>query len=353
MKLFRTTIGAIALIISECIILPFQIIAVLIVAHHMITVSARLNTSMSALKILEGRLLMHWFGLRNDPYSLGVAKHLPNYAVKSLLVAIFPLFVFYYVAGWSLIRIPRRGDEVFKELVYSRTEIYDEIMKAWCTKMKKDGYKAQFVHLGAGYDTRSLHLERFDFQGKRFEVDHARVQTIKRKAYEKSETCRASAKENITFIAVDFNKEGDWTQKLLAAGFDPQQPTLMLWEGVTLYLQESAVYKTLAEIRQLCQSAPANTCVLLTGLYSTQLIDCTYDPKLKKSQKILAKTGEAWTWGLPFASNAEWEKVLRKFVVGTGFELGAYAGLGSNNPKGPYLVCTEMIVPGESSLPIS
>ena len=200
--------------------------------------------------------------------------------------------------------------------------------------------------LGAGYDTRALQRERFDFQGQRFEVDHERVQTIKRRAYQQSSVCRQRAAEEVGFVTVDFKRDRDWVNKLIQAGFDGQVPTLFLWEGVTLYLPEEAVLQTIQEIKELCQQAPPASCVLVTGLYSTSFVDGTYSPRLKNAQAMLEKTGEPFLWGLPFGANEEWKTVLQSFVTETcGAELGTYKALGSNHEKGPYLCCTEMLIP--------
>ena len=343
--LIRSIVGGLALLLAEFLIFPFQVIAVFIVYHHMVRVSARLNTSMTAVKILEGRLLMHWFGLRNDPYTADMATYLPNYAVFSLRVALLPLLVFYYVAGWSLIRLPASGDETFKDMVYCRTLFYDKLIQEWCERLKQHGQKGQLVLLGAGYDTRAVQRERFDFEGKRFEVDHERVQTIKRSAYQQSSVCRQRAAAEVVFVTVDFKQDRDWMNKLIQAGFDGQTPTLFLWEGVTLYLPEEAVLQTIQEITDLCQQAPTASCVLVTGLYSTSFVDGSYSPRLKNAQAMLEKTGEPFLWGLPFGAG-EWKTVLQSFVKDRcGVELGTYRALGSKHEKGPYLCCTEMLIP--------
>jgi methyltransferase (TIGR00027 family) len=343
-NIVRIILGALAFLLLEVMILPVQIVAVIVAAYYMIYVSSKLNTSMTALKILEGRILMHWFGLRTDRESVALARNLPNFSLRALSIVMLPLVIFYRMSGHSPIRMPKKGNERFREFIYSRTVVYDDMIQTWSHGIDQRGLKAQFVHLGAGYDTRSMQPTRFGFVGDRFEIDHPRVQQIKRDAMADSPQT-GEALDHLHFVAVDFEKEGDWRSELLAQGLDVTQPMIFLWEGVTLYLDGQSILKTLEEIKTLCEDAPSGTCTLLTGMYSTQVIDFTYEKSLNKTRKILNMTGESLKWGLPFESPDQWESVLHEFVDGLdGFTLRKYVGMGTNNPKGPYLVCTEMII---------
>lgn len=48
-------------------------------------------------------------------------------------------------------------------------------------------------------------------------------------------------------MPADFEKE-DWLARLVAVDFDPSRPALFLWEGVTMYLERTAVEGTLRKI---------------------------------------------------------------------------------------------------------
>ena len=175
------------------------------------------------------------------------------------------------------------------------------MLQNWSQRIREKGLIPQFVHLGAGFDTRSLQPDRFGFTGGCYEVDQSSVQQIKLQAIENGLILKDRMK--VHFVSANFEADGDWVQKLIQAGLDTTQPVLFLWEGVTLYLDKSSVIKTLDEIRGLCESAPDGTCRLITGLYSSQVIDFTYDKSLKKARKTLEFTGESWKFGLPFESN--------------------------------------------------
>jgi len=101
---------------------------------------------------------------------------------------------------------------------------------------------AQFVILGAGFDTRAFRLPA-DTQARSFEVDAPKTQAVKREVLEKAGVDLTS----ITFVAADFEKE-DWIKKLVDTGFDPSKSTLFLWEGVMMYLDKAAVEATLRMI---------------------------------------------------------------------------------------------------------
>jgi methyltransferase (TIGR00027 family) len=55
---------------------------------------------------------------------------------------------------------------------------------------------------------------------------------------------------HVTCVETDFNQRS-WLEALQAQGFDRAIPTFILWEGVTMYLDEEAVRSTLGHLDQL------------------------------------------------------------------------------------------------------
>ena len=101
---------------------------------------------------------------------------------------------------------------------------------------------------GAGWDTRPYGPlpEGADVGGsgvKIFEVDEPPTQEAKVRAL------KAAGVEysHVTLAPTDFNQQ-TWLESLTEHGFDPDLPTFILWEGVTMYLDDAAVDKTLAEV---------------------------------------------------------------------------------------------------------
>ncbi len=101
----------------------------------------------------------------------------------------------------------------------------------------------QYVILGAGLDSfayRSPLAERLAV----FEVDRHATQEAKRRQLA---SAGIAVPVTVRFVSSDF-ESGSLTELLVAAGFDPSRPAFVSWLGVTMYLSESAIAATLAEV---------------------------------------------------------------------------------------------------------
>jgi methyltransferase (TIGR00027 family) len=94
----------------------------------------------------------------------------------------------------------------------------------------------QYVVLGAGYDTFAYRQPDRPGSLRVFEVDQQATQADKR-----ARLAAAHIEEppNTSFVAVDFSRER-LDERLVAEGFDPAQPALFSWLGVSMYLDEAA-----------------------------------------------------------------------------------------------------------------
>ena len=147
----------------------------------------------------------------------------------------------------------------------------------------------QVVILGAGLDTRPYRLAGME-RMKVFEVDLPSVQEEKKKKLQKR---FGHLPEHVTFIPIDFD-----TQSLSAVftgtAFDPTSPAVFVWEGVTQYLSEEAVRRTLAFVGT---SAPRSILVFTYVLKS--LIERRSGiPGADKMMDRVAKQGSPWLFGL-------------------------------------------------------
>ena len=106
----------------------------------------------------------------------------------------------------------------------------------------------QYVILGAGLDTFAFREKEFSSKHRVFEVDRPPTQADK-----KERIARAgwTIPANLTFVPVDFAKDS-LTERLIACGFDPSAKSFFSWLGVTYYLSEEAIGKTLVELSSLC-----------------------------------------------------------------------------------------------------
>lgn len=98
----------------------------------------------------------------------------------------------------------------------------------------------QLVILGAGLDARAWRLDVLR-DTTVFEVDHPATQAYKRQRVLHLPRCAA----DVRLVSVDFHHQ-QLDAELQAAGHDVTQPTLWLWEGVTMYLTPEATAATLA-----------------------------------------------------------------------------------------------------------
>ena len=168
-----------------------------------------------------------------------------------------------------------------------RTCWLDDIVTRFVAEL--EGRPGQLVILGAGYDTRCHRMELPANVGL-YEVDAAATQARKRAVLEEIE----EAHPDTRFVACDFSRER-WREKLEPTGFDPSLPTCIVWEGVTMYVEESVVRQTLAEVRSL----PAGSVIGFDVVDA----DWALSPKM---QKMTRRSGEPWLFGLKAGEERAW-----------------------------------------------
>jgi methyltransferase (TIGR00027 family) len=112
---------------------------------------------------------------------------------------------------------------------------------------------AQYVILGAGFDTFAFRRPEMLATMNVYEVDHPATQAMKR-----GRIAGWSIPARLHFVPVDFNTE-NFDAALLQAGFDPHQRTFFSWLGVTYYLSREAIFATLEAVRRI--AAPGSEIV--------------------------------------------------------------------------------------------
>jgi len=105
----------------------------------------------------------------------------------------------------------------------------------------------QLVFLGAGYDSRPYRFKELIGNTRIFELDVEPTQRRKRVLLERA---GVSIPARLVYVTINFETDaiGD---TLARAGFDRNQETVFLWEGVTYYLTAEAVDQTLEAVRSL------------------------------------------------------------------------------------------------------
>lgn len=146
----------------------------------------------------------------------------------------------------------------------------------------------QVVLLGAGLDARAA---RFAQPGVRFfEVDQPASQAEKLARIRSLDRYPASA---ATYVACDFEKH-DFLDRLVQAGFDASAPALIVWEGVTYYLQESAIRATLRRIATACEPRS----VLLFDHFTRGFVEgATRADADQQTRALVEELGERFVFG--------------------------------------------------------
>jgi methyltransferase (TIGR00027 family) len=125
---------------------------------------------------------------------------------------------------------------------------------------------AQYVILGAGLDTFAQRRPEIAARLRVFEVDQPGPQAWKR---QRLIELGFGIPEWLRLVPVDFEAGGSWWEQLIAAGFDPGQPAVVVSTGVSMYLTKDS---NAATLRQLAGLAPGST-LAMTFLLPAELLD--------------------------------------------------------------------------------
>jgi methyltransferase (TIGR00027 family) len=176
--------------------------------------------------------------------------------------------------------------------------------------------------VGAGYDTRLVKF-RDRLNAECYELDQASTQEVKRKAYSDA----VLDVDWIHFVPVDFTSES-WSEKLLENGFDPCKKTFWLWEGVTLYLEESIVRDTLAEMDRLSAADSR----IAFDFYSLAFVNFEGSAFIRSAAKQMLKAaGEPLKFGIDTQSDVR--SNISNLLEGTTLSVKELALLGRDQSK--------------------
>jgi methyltransferase (TIGR00027 family) len=141
----------------------------------------------------------------------------------------------------------------------------------------------QMVVLGAGFDTFGLRNPYHDLRV--FEVDHQATQMWKR---ERLAAEGLSIPPTLTFVSVNFSVD-DLVANLTQGGFDKTAAAFFLWLGVVPYLDQEAVFKTLASIAEVRDAE-------VVFDYSEPLdnFPASQQPYIAAMSRKVAAAGEPW-----------------------------------------------------------
>jgi methyltransferase (TIGR00027 family) len=136
----------------------------------------------------------------------------------------------------------------------------------------------QYVILGAGLDTFAQRRPELASGLRVFEVDQPGPQAWKRRRLTE---LGFGVPDWLRLVPVDFERGGSWWEELVAAGFDPARPAVVVSTGVTFYLSKEANAATLGQMAEL---APGST-LAMTFLLPWDLIDDVLRPGFEAAEK--------------------------------------------------------------------
>ena len=319
----------------EIVFFPLQLIGSLVYAGRVRFVNMPRGISGTAYEPYMTRLMLHHIGSRNDGAAERIAPHLPALSPLVLRSMVDTLVLAARWSGFrgSFIAYPGPRPSTVMTFISHRTHFFDNAVAAAAA----DSPIRQFVVLGAGWDTRSygplpdgadLRAPAGRDSGEAlrcFEVDEPPTQAAK------VEALRAAGVDSghVVFAPTDFNQQS-WLASLKEHGFDPDLPTLILWEGVSMYLDDAAVDKTLGEVAGL---APGSR--IAFDFLSRELVLCRRPfMVLGNYAKYAMKAfyGESWLFGISTAAPAR--ERAREFIEVRGLEPRSFEAFGGEAERG-------------------
>ena len=199
----------------------------------------------------------------------------------------------------------------------------------------------QYVILGAGLDTFSQRRTEVAQHLDVFEVDVPGPQAWKRRRLIE---LGYGVPDWLHLVPVDFEAGVDWWAEVVAAGFDPGRPAVVVSTGVSMYLTKDANAETLAQVAEL---APGST-FAMSFLLPSELLDEADRPGLEMSER------GARASGTPFISFYSPDEILAaagragfkeaRHVAGTSFAERYFAnrsdGLRPSSGEDLLVACT-------------
>ncbi|WKU48945.1 class I SAM-dependent methyltransferase [Streptomyces sp. VNUA116] len=154
---------------------------------------------------------------------------------------------------------------------------------------RADAGATQYVILGAGLDSFAQRRPELGSRLRVFEVDQPGTQAWKR---QRLAGLGYDVPSWLTFVPVDFEAGDSWGERLTAAGFDPQKPTVVASTGVSMYLTRET---NAATLRQVAALAPGSV-FATTFLQPLDMLD----PDQRQVQEFSMRNAAAS--GTPFVS---------------------------------------------------
>lgn len=143
------------------------------------------------------------------------------------------------------------GSKLFRASIVARARFVEDLVLEQAARGV-----SQYVILGAGLDSFAQRKPSAAAQVKVFEIDRPGPQAWKRRRLIE---LGFGVPDWLRFVPVDFETDGAWWERLIAAGFAADEPAVVASNGVSLYLTKEAI---LATLRQMATLAAGSTFVM-------------------------------------------------------------------------------------------
>ena len=165
----------------------------------------------------------------------------------------------------------------------------------------------QVVFLGAGLDSRAYRLQERLSSAALFEVDHPVTAAVKA---ERLEAIFGGMPEHVHYVHVDFNTE-HVGERLAVHGFDEKARSIVLWSGVSMYLEPEGVAESL---RWFASGTGPGSAICFDYVWKEMIDGDDSFHGAPELRKRLTSGGEPLKFGIPRGK-------AREFVAGFGLEL--------------------------------
>ncbi|HJL53088.1 MAG TPA: SAM-dependent methyltransferase [Arenicellales bacterium] len=304
-------------IVIVILLAPLFLIGVIAYLVKLKTINQPRGVSGTAYEPFFTRAMAHGIGARSDLASYRLARTLPALSPLIADLIIEPLAVATRLSG----HVPKflGGGHLEQprgawSLMNLRHSFFDDTLTEAMHRVQ------QIVILGSGWDSRAYE-QLCDWGRPIFEVDMPATLQAKIDALDQA----GIGHSHVRFVETDFNQIS-WLDALKAQGFNPDLPTYILWEGVTMYLSEEAVTATLKNVSEL---APGS--MIAFDYFSGEFMDGEgiYKP-LTYLVKISLKLtyNEEFSFGIPMRPIAR--DAVTDFLHANGLTLGRFDMLGED-----------------------
>lgn len=190
-----------------------------------------------------------------------------------------------------------------------RTRFIDEALERAVA-----GGATQVAILGAGFDSHAYRCERLLTNVRVFEIDRPATQSLKK---QRVHEVLGGPPANLTYVPIDFQHES-LPDVLRRHGYDPNQRTFFILEGVTMYVPEEAVRSTL----RFVGSHPPGSTIVFDFVYRAMIdfianidwaaVPAAAKPYFERFMNLIKD--EPWVFGVPIGGE-------REFLADCGLEL--------------------------------